>query len=609
MLLVPMAGWILGNTPFACHQLTVDAFVPISPTSQSAISSLFRSTTTHTRKKTLASSSRLFAWNGARTNNQVANEENNDSDSRGNNKRMDLYQILGVRRDAQTAEIKAAYRQMAKKYHPDANKATDTTELFKEINRAYQTLSDPEARKNYNIYGVDKTGHQAPEATVDNPYASGGFSEDVSMDDIWDSFYGKQQRAQSQQQEQASSWAKKNPSTQWWDSRNNAQTPRQPTPDGSDPTNGNNRKHGFRSGPVIGDDVRMDIEIDFGTAVNGGQHILEIQHYQRCTACEGTGEGGGLVDCPHCGGKGTKVHNPDMATAFQRQEAQCKHCQGTGKIHIDHCQACMGEGRVLQTKQVKVTIPAGVEDGSRLLVCGEGHVGPRGGPPGDLYLYLNVKLQEGLTREGADIRSTETISFVDAILGSTITSSTVNGDVAIDIPAGTQPGHVIRIKGMGAPRSMNQPSVRGDHFVTIHVEIPTELTSEQQQMMQQMKTGDVTGFTATAATSSVASNLFEAQLAAEKEAREEAMEQYTRLKVEFDAQRAEAERINKAWKGVYLTSGESLTTVDSWLLTLLIFIFRRIRDLQSLAARNPCRIGCQPRIRRSEYVCPVESDL
>ena len=298
-----------------------------------------------------------------------------------------------------------------------------------------------------------------------------------------------------------------------------------------------------------------------------------------------------------------------MATAFQRQEAQCKHCQGTGKIHIDHCQACMGEGRVLQTKQVKVTIPAGVEDGSRLLVCGEGHVGPRGGPPGDLYLYLNVKLQEGLTREGADIRSTETISFVDAILGSTITSSTVNGDVAIDIPAGTQPGHVIRIKGMGAPRSMNQPSVRGDHFVTIHVEIPTELTSEQQQMMQQMKTGDVTGFTATAATSSVASNLFEAQLAAEKEAREEAMEQYTRLKVEFDAQRAEAERINKAWKGVYLTSGESLTTVDSWLLTLLIFIFRRIRDLQSLAARNPCRIGCQPRIRRSEYVCPVESDL
>mmetsp|Transcript_11041 Transcript_11041/g.30511 ORF Transcript_11041/g.30511 Transcript_11041/m.30511 type:complete len:1047 (+) Transcript_11041:224-3364(+) len=453
--------------------------------------------------------------------------------SYGSRNNQNYYQLLGVPRQATNQEIKSAYRKLAKQYHPDVNPGQDTTSLFQEINRAYETLSDPEKRRNYNMYGSSESLAEA--AAPDNPFARGqGFGADV--EDVYTSFFGR---------------SKVGSRTKHKSNNNNNHSPGGWVTDETNVKGGN--PGSFRRGPTIGADVQMDLEIDFQTAIAGGQHTIEIDQLQTCKTCSGSGEGHSVITCPVCNGSGSTAD--DDATIWQRQEQTCYNCHGKGKIQLDYCADCEGRGTKQTTKRIKINIPAGVEDGSRILVCGEGSAGPYGGPQGDLYLFFRIQQDERFRRQGCDIHAVETISCVDAMLGMTLNAATVDGEVPIIIQPGAQPGQVLRIKGKGAPRSMSQPGARGDHFVTIKIEIPTELSDDQHNMIRQWQMGNGGGAGAgpktpgtTAVNAKAADNLHKAQLEAEREAREEAEEQYRRIQVELTAQKAEAERLMKAWK-------------------------------------------------------------
>lgn len=360
----------------------------------------------------------------------------------------DFYAILGVSRTADAKEIKSAYRRLAKKYHPDANPGEDTTEKFQEINRAYEVLNDPDLKKRYDMFGERGLGTSAAsDATAGSPFGGGGFGQEVDLGDIFDSFFGGGMGGMG--------------------GRGRARTTR---------------------GPVVGDDLRFDLEVDFKTGVFGGEEKVRIRHLETCETCSGNGvkPGSKVSTCSTCGGSGVTVQvTRTPLGAFQTQQT-CSTCRGTGQKIDEYCGTCGGQGRNSKTKQIKVTIPAGVENGNKLRVRGEGDAGPNGGPPGDLYIFLKVKSDPKFRREGPEIYSDETISFVDAILGASIKTPVVDGEVTIKIPPGTQPGQVMRLKGNGAPK-LGNPESRGDHYVTVNIAIPTELSKEEEDLVKKLK--------------------------------------------------------------------------------------------------------------------------
>jgi molecular chaperone DnaJ len=290
----------------------------------------------------------------------------------------------------------------------------------------------------------------ASDQAAGSPFGRGGFGQEVDLGDIFDSFFGG---------------------------------------GGMGGGGGGPRTRSrARTGPVVGDDLRFDLEIDFKTAVFGGEEKVRIRHLETCDTCTGNGikPGSKVSTCSTCSGSGVTVQVTRTPLGNFQTQQTCPTCRGTGQKIEEYCGTCGGNGVNQKTKQIKVTIPPGVEDGNKLRVRGEGDAGPNGGPPGDLYIFLKVKPDKTFRREGPEIYSDETISYVDAILGASIKTPVVDGEVTIKVPSGTQPGQIMRLKGNGAPR-LGNPDVRGDHYVTMNVEIPKDLSKEEKKLIEQLK--------------------------------------------------------------------------------------------------------------------------
>ncbi|MBE9166713.1 molecular chaperone DnaJ [Pleurocapsales cyanobacterium LEGE 06147] len=350
----------------------------------------------------------------------------------------DYYQILGVSRDANKEEIKRAYRRLARKYHPDVNKEPGAEEKFKEINRAYEVLSEPETRTRYDRFGEAGVGAGAGGVGFD--YGDiGGFAD--IFETIFSGFGGM------------------------------------------GGATGTRR----RSGPVRGDDLRLDLKLEFREAVFGGEKQIRIPHLEICQVCNGTGAkpGTGVKTCSTCNGSGQVRRATRTPFGSFAQVSVCPTCNGTGEVIEEKCEACGGAGRKQETKKLKITIPPGVDNGTRLRVANEGDAGAKGGVPGDLYVYLFVEPDKEFTREGINIRSEITISYLQAILGCRLEVNTVDGKEELTIPPGTQPDTILTLENKGVPRLGNAVS-RGDHLITVKVAIPTRINTEERELLEKL---------------------------------------------------------------------------------------------------------------------------
>ena len=293
----------------------------------------------------------------------------------------DYYEILGVAREADKEEIKQAYRRLARKYHPDVNKETGAEERFKEINLAYEALSEPETRARYDRFGEAGVGSAAGAGF--DVGDMGGFA------DIFESFFN--------------GFSGGAPGGQ--------QTARR------------------RGGPVRGDDLRLDLKLDFREAVFGGEKEIRISHLETCTNCTGSGAKPGTRPriCSTCSGAGQVRRATRTPFGSFTQVSVCPTCNGTGQVVEEKCEVCGGDGQRQETKKLKITIPAGVDNGTRLRVSEAGDAGQRNGPPGDLYVYLFINEDAEFQREGINILSEIKVSYLQAILGSRLEINTVDG--------------------------------------------------------------------------------------------------------------------------------------------------------------------------------------
>jgi molecular chaperone DnaJ len=359
----------------------------------------------------------------------------------------DYYEILGVSRSADKEEIKHAYRRLARKYHPDVNKEAGAEERFKEINRAYEILSEPEMRARYDRFGEAGVAAGAGAAGYQDFGDIGGFA------DIFESFFSGFGGAGSQSTRR-------------------------------------------RSGPVRGDDLRLDLKLDFREAVFGGEKEIRISHLETCEVCSGSGAKPGTRPrtCTTCSGSGQVRRVTRTPFGSFTQVSTCPTCNGTGQMIEDKCEACEGKGARQVTKKLKITIPAGVDNGTRLRISGEGDAGERNGAPGDLYVYIFVNEDSEFRRDGINILSEIKLSYLQAILGSRIEVPTVDGPTELIVPAGTQPNTVITLENHGVPR-LGNPVSRGDHLITISIDIPTRITPEERELLEKLAKirGDRTG--------------------------------------------------------------------------------------------------------------------
>jgi len=354
--------------------------------------------------------------------------------------KRDYYEVLGVPRTASEEEIKKAYRKLARKYHPDVNRDDPTAEeKFKEINEAYEVLSNPEKRAQY-----DQFGHAAFDASQGGGFGAGGFGTGgfgtSGFGDIFDMFFG-----------------------------------------GSGFGFGGTRP----AGPEKGADLRYDLEIEFEEAAFGVETEITIPRTEECKTCHGSGAAPGThpETCPQC--RGTGQIQITQSTLFGRMVnvRTCDRCRGEGKIVRTPCKECQGQGRVRVRRKIKIKVPAGVDNGSRLRVPHEGDAGLRGGPPGDLYVYIYVKPHKLFTREGDDVICEVPISFVQAALGDEIEVPTLDGKVKMTIPEGTQSGTVYRLKEKGIPHLRGKG--RGDQRVKVKVVTPQKLTPRQRELLKE----------------------------------------------------------------------------------------------------------------------------
>jgi molecular chaperone DnaJ len=364
----------------------------------------------------------------------------------------DYYETLGVSRDADKEEIKQAYRRLARKYHPDVNKESGAEERFKEINRAYEVLSEPEVRARYDRFG---------EAGVSGAAAAGagaGFQDMSDMSgfaDIFESIFSGFAGAPGGQPQQRR-----------------------------------------RGGPVRGDDLRLDLKLDFREAVFGGEKEIRISHLETCEVCTGSGAKSGTRPrtCSTCSGSGQVRRVTRTPFGSFTQVSTCPTCDGTGTVVEDKCDACDGKGANQVTKKLKINVPAGVDNGTRLRISQEGDAGQRNGPPGDLYVYLFVNEDEEFHREGINVNSEIKISYLQAILGCRLEVNTVDGPVELIIPSGTQPHTVMKLENRGVPR-LGNPVSRGDHLLTVLIDIPTKIIPEERELLEKLAKikGDRTG--------------------------------------------------------------------------------------------------------------------
>lgn len=343
----------------------------------------------------------------------------------------EYYDRLGVSKDASQDEIKRAYRKMSKKYHPDINKEPGAEEKYKEVQEAYETLSDDQKRAAYDQYGPDGAngfGGQGGFGGFDGGAGFGGF------EDIFSSFFG--------------GGATRNPNA-----------PRQ------------------------GDDLQYRVNLSFEEAIFGAEKEVHYNREATCKTCSGSGAKPGTspVTCGRCHGQG--VINVDTQTplGMMRRQVICDVCHGTGQEIKEPCQTCHGTGHEKQSHKVSVKIPAGVETGQQIRLAGQGEAGFNGGPYGDLFVIINVNPSDKFTRDGSTIYYTLNISFVQAALGDTVEVPTVHGNVEMTIPAGTQTGKTFRLKGKGAPRLRG--GSQGDQHVTVKIVTPTKLNDAQKEAL------------------------------------------------------------------------------------------------------------------------------
>ncbi|MEQ8998547.1 MAG: molecular chaperone DnaJ [Coleofasciculus sp. B1-GNL1-01] len=359
----------------------------------------------------------------------------------------DYYDTLGVSRDADKEEIKRAYRRLARKYHPDVNKEQGAEERFKEINRAYEILSEPEMKARYDRFG---------EAGVSSGAAGAGYPDfgDMGFADIFESFFSGFAGGMGQQ------------------------TGRR------------------RGGPTRGDDLRLDLKLEFREAVFGGEKEIRIPHLENCNTCNGTGAKPGTRPrtCSTCSGSGQVRRATRTPFGSFTQVSVCPTCNGEGQVIEDKCETCGGAGRKQETKKLKITIPPGVDNGTRLRVSKEGDAGLRSGPPGDLYVYLFVEEDAEFQRDGINVLSDLKISYLQAILGCRLQVNTVDGPVELKIPPGTQPNTVLTLENHGVPK-LGNPVSRGDHLITTQIDIPTRITAEERELLEKLAKikGDRTG--------------------------------------------------------------------------------------------------------------------
>ena len=343
--------------------------------------------------------------------------------------KRDYYEVLGVEKNASAEEIKKAYRRLARKYHPDVNGGDKEAEArFKEINEAYEVLGDPQRRSQYDMYG-----HEQPGFGFDG---AGGFGFG-DVDDIFDMFFG------------------------------------------------GGRRRSAGSGPRRGGDLRFDMTITLEEAASGIEEEVEIRRLDRCSACSGSGisPGSSIVTCFQC--QGTGQVGTTQSTPFGRFSTYqtCPRCRGEGKIIEDPCKKCDGQGRVEATRKIRVKVPPGVDDGSRLRVAGEGEAGYRGGPAGDLFIYVFIEKHDTFRRSGHDLLIEVPIQFHQAALGAEIEVPTLDGTTKFTVPAGTQTDTVFRLKGRGMPYLRGHG--RGDLHVRVRVEVPTALSHEEAALLRQ----------------------------------------------------------------------------------------------------------------------------
>ncbi|HEY9824532.1 MAG TPA: molecular chaperone DnaJ [Stenomitos sp.] len=349
----------------------------------------------------------------------------------------DYYEILGVSRSADADELKRAYRRLARKYHPDVNKEPEAEERFKEINRAYEVLSEPEVRSRYDRFG---------EAGVTGAGAAGyqDFGDMGGIADIFESFFG-----------------------------------------GFGGVGGQSARR--RSAPTRGDDLRFDLKLDFREAIFGGEKQIRITHLETCELCQGSGAKSGTrpQTCSTCQGSGQVRRATRTPFGSFTQVSVCPTCNGSGQVIADKCEGCGGKGQNQNSKKLKITIPPGVDTGTRLRVSNEGDAGQRGGPTGDLYVYLFVQEDPDFRRDGINILSELKISYLQAILGAEVSVKTVDGEETLTIPAGIQPGSVLSLENHGVPR-LGNPVSRGDHLITVSVEIPTRVAPEERELLEKL---------------------------------------------------------------------------------------------------------------------------
>lgn len=341
--------------------------------------------------------------------------------------KRDYYDVLGVDRGASQDEIKSAYRKLAFKYHPDRNPDDPEAEAsFKDAAEAYEVLGDAEKRQTY-----DRFGH---EGVSGNGFSGFSSNEDIfgAFSDIFGEVFGFAGAGRG----------------------------------------GANR-------PRPGADLRYNLSVSFREAAKGSEVDIQIPVEQVCDTCDGSGSAPGSTPetCNQCGGTGT-IH---QSQGFFRIQSTCPHCRGAGKMITDPCDTCMGRGSVIKEKDLKVRIPAGVDNNSRLRLRGEGEAGINGGPPGDLYVVIQVEPDSIFDRQGQNLIISREISFVEAAMGHRLEVPTLDDPVNLDIPNGTQSGEVFRLRGLGLPHLGSAHN--GDLLVEITVKTPTRLTDRQKELL------------------------------------------------------------------------------------------------------------------------------
>lgn len=348
--------------------------------------------------------------------------------------KRDYYEVLGVAKDADDAAIKKAYREIAKKYHPDINPSAEAAEIFKEASEAYSVLSDKEKRAQY-----DQFGHAAFDGSGGG-YGGGfsGFSGDMGdiFGDIFGDLFG----------------------------------------------GGRSRRN---DGPMKGANLRTAVRITFDESVKGCEKELKLNLKDPCQTCHGSGAKPGTspITCPKCQGRGQITITQQSMFGMVRNVQVCPDCHGSGKIIKDKCTDCRGTGYQTKLKTIQVTIPAGIDNGQSIRIRDKGEPGTNGGPRGDLLVEVNVARHPIFQRQDMNIYSTAPITYAQAALGGEVKLNTVDGEVLYEVKPGTQTDTRIRLKGKGVP-SLRNKNVRGDHYVTLVVQVPTNLNEDAKEALR-----------------------------------------------------------------------------------------------------------------------------